>query len=70
MCQRITCSVCGKPSFAGCGRHVESVLGDVPVAERCQGHALDREPRDDSPQSRQPGLLERLLAFARSGRPR
>ena len=33
MCQRITCRKCGKPSFAGCGRHVESVLGDVPVAD-------------------------------------
>ena len=36
MCRRITCSSCGKPSFAGCGRHVESVLGDVPAAERCR----------------------------------
>jgi hypothetical protein len=36
MCQRITCKDCGKPSFAGCGRHVESVLGDVPPADRCQ----------------------------------
>ena len=30
MCQRVTCRQCGKPSFAGCGRRVESVLGDVP----------------------------------------
>jgi hypothetical protein len=36
MCQRITCSDCGKPSFAGCGRHVESVLGNVPPSERCR----------------------------------
>jgi hypothetical protein len=35
MCRRITCRSCGKPSFAGCGEHVESVLGDVPVAQRC-----------------------------------
>jgi hypothetical protein len=35
MCQRITCSTCGRPSFAGCGRHVESVLGDVPLSARC-----------------------------------
>jgi hypothetical protein len=44
MCQRITCKTCGKPSFAGCGRHVESVLADVPVAERCQGHARAEKP--------------------------
>lgn len=24
---RITCSKCGKPSYAGCGRHVEQVSG-------------------------------------------
>ncbi|HEV8549786.1 MAG TPA: hypothetical protein VGQ57_12175 [Polyangiaceae bacterium] len=35
MCQRITCSVCGKPSYQGCGRHIESVLADVPKSERC-----------------------------------
>lgn len=36
MCQRITCKACGRPSFRGCGRHVAAVLGDVPLAERCQ----------------------------------
>jgi hypothetical protein len=36
MCQRVTCSTCGKPTFAGCGRHVEQVLGDVPPAARCR----------------------------------
>lgn len=36
MCQRVTCKDCGKPSFRGCGRHVEQVLGDVAAADRCQ----------------------------------
>lgn len=36
MCQRIQCSTCGKPSWVGCGRHVEQVLGGVPPADRCQ----------------------------------
>lgn len=35
MCQRITCHRCGKPTYTGCGRHVEQVLSDVPVAQRC-----------------------------------
>jgi hypothetical protein len=35
MCRRTTCSSCGKPSWAGCGAHVEQVLGDVPAAQRC-----------------------------------
>lgn len=36
MCRRVTCSSCGKPSFAGCGRHVEQVLADVPRDQRCR----------------------------------
>jgi len=35
MCRRVTCSSCGKPTFAGCGMHVEQVLGDVRPADRC-----------------------------------
>ena len=29
------CRSCGKPSWAGCGAHVDRVLADVPRAERC-----------------------------------
>lgn len=36
MCRRISCSKCGKPSWAGCGAHVEQVLGHIPKSERCQ----------------------------------
>jgi len=36
MCQRVQCSKCKRPTFAGCGMHVESVLRDVPKAERCR----------------------------------
>ena len=36
MCRRITCPTCGKPSYAGCGLHVEQVLGDVPRDARCK----------------------------------
>jgi len=36
MCRRIECSQCGRPSYAGCGAHVEQVLRDVPPAERCR----------------------------------
>lgn len=35
MCRRVTCERCGKPNFAGCGAHIEQVLGDVPKAQRC-----------------------------------
>jgi hypothetical protein len=35
MCQRVTCQTCGKPTYAGCGRHIEVVLADVPPEARC-----------------------------------
>ena len=50
MCRRIDCPKCGKPTFAGCGLHVEQVLGDVPPPERCQGHdAKGGGPNDEAP---------------------
>jgi len=36
MCRRVDCPKCGKPTFAGCGAHVEQVLGDVPTDKRCR----------------------------------
>jgi hypothetical protein len=36
MCRRVECSTCRRPTYAGCGRHVEQVLGGVPPAERCR----------------------------------
>ena len=36
MCKRATCPTCRKPTFVGCGAHVEQVLADVPKAERCR----------------------------------
>lgn len=36
MCRRVTCEKCGKPTYAGCGAHIEMVLGDVPKEQRCK----------------------------------
>jgi hypothetical protein len=36
MCRRVDCPRCGRPSFVGCGLHIEQVLGDVPAAARCR----------------------------------
>lgn len=44
MCRRVMCNSCGKPTYAGCGAHIEQVLGDVPKAERCRC----REERADA----------------------
>jgi hypothetical protein len=35
MCRAIQCSKCHKPTWAGCGAHVEQVLGHVPASQRC-----------------------------------
>lgn len=35
MCRRVTCKSCGKPTWAGCGAHIEQVLGDLPKSARC-----------------------------------
>ena len=36
MCYQTTCSKCGKPTWAGCGRHVDSALDGVPLEQRCR----------------------------------
>jgi hypothetical protein len=35
MCAQITCSSCGKPTWAGCGQHVDEALAGIPEADRC-----------------------------------
>lgn len=36
MCMKVTCTKCGKPTWAGCGKHIEQALAGVPEAERCK----------------------------------
>jgi hypothetical protein len=48
MCHQVRCPSCGKPTWAGCGAHVEQALRGVPPEKRC------RCPRPKS-------LLQRLL---------
>lgn len=45
MCARVTCPKCKKPTFAGCGAHVEMVLADVPKDQRCRCHEQARETK-------------------------
>jgi hypothetical protein len=51
MCRAVTCPTCGKVTWAGCGDHVDSVMGGVPEQDRCEGHAKESKT----------GLLSRLL---------
>jgi hypothetical protein len=51
MCRRVQCSQCGKPTFAGCGAHVEQVLGDVPRDQRCRcAETREATPRREGEQ--------------------
>jgi hypothetical protein len=36
MCHRTTCRTCNKPTWSGCGNHIEQALAGVPKSERCQ----------------------------------
>jgi hypothetical protein len=42
MCQRAHCFTCNKPTFTGCGQHVEMVLRDVPKRDRCSCSPRDK----------------------------
>jgi hypothetical protein len=46
MCYRKRCDICNKLTYGGCGKHVEQVLGDVPVDQRCQGHSKEEDDSD------------------------
>jgi hypothetical protein len=49
MCVRVTCPRCRKPTYSGCGAHVESVLRDVPKDQRCKCREqppAERDPAD------------------------
>ena len=35
MCSPVTCSTCGKTTWAGCGEHAAEVMAGVPRAEQC-----------------------------------
>ena len=38
MCRAVTCRVCGKTTWAGCGQHVGYVKASVPGGQWCPGH--------------------------------
>jgi hypothetical protein len=41
MCSRTTCRNCKKPTWSGCGNHIEIALKGVPKSERCKCTAAD-----------------------------
>jgi hypothetical protein len=49
MCQRVHCSKCGKPTWSGCGAHVEQALRGVPPEMRCHCHEGKRAASPPAP---------------------
>ena len=46
MCSLVICSQCKKPTWSGCGEHIEQALDGVAKEDRCQGHEnLSATPR-------------------------
>ena len=60
MCRRVTCEKCEKPTYAGCGLHIEQVLGDVPRAERC---ACRANATAGSNHEKESSLLRRIFGL-------
>ena len=56
MCRRVECPECKKPTYAGCGKHIEQVLADVPRDKRCSCRDKPK-PESAAPRS----FLRRLL---------
>ena len=36
MCAQVSCSSCHKPTWEGCGEHIDEALAGVAEADRCQ----------------------------------
>jgi hypothetical protein len=53
MCHQVTCETCARPTWSGCGNHVEQALDGIAKAERCACNqafaaASRLEPTEDS----------------------
>jgi hypothetical protein len=55
MCHRTTCRTCNKPTWAGCGNHIEQALAGVPKSQRCSCTAAQKASASSG------GFFSRLL---------
>lgn len=54
MCRRVNCTKCGRPTYSGCGAHVEQVLADVPSTDRCRCREATAQAPEPHPRAKQP----------------
>lgn len=43
MCRPVSCNVCGKTTWAGCGQHIDQVKAMVPANQWCDGQHTAEE---------------------------
>ncbi|MDR1265544.1 MAG: hypothetical protein LBK42_08310 [Propionibacteriaceae bacterium] len=43
MCRAVTCQVCGKTTWTGCGQHIDRVKAVVPADQWCDGTHTPQE---------------------------
>jgi len=36
MCSQVMCHICKKPTWSGCGQHIEEALSNVAEQDRCK----------------------------------
>ncbi|MEY3935073.1 MAG: hypothetical protein RI901_503 [Actinomycetota bacterium] len=41
MCDKVICRKCNKPTWSGCGQHIEQALAGIAKEDRCQGHQAE-----------------------------
>lgn len=54
MCSQVRCNSCGKPTWTGCGRHIEQALANVPNDKRCKCREEARSGESATPASATP----------------
>lgn len=58
MCTQVRCRKCGKPTWAGCGRHIEAALANVPREERCRCREASEDAKSgEAPRRRLFGIF-------------
>ncbi len=49
MCKLETCPVCQQPTWIGCGRHIDAIMGSIAPGDRCPAaseHGAERAGED------------------------
>lgn len=58
MCRPVTCNICGKTTWSGCGQHIAQVKASVPKDQWCDGK---HSPEQIAAASSKQGFLSRLF---------